>query len=303
VLTLRGATPRETARAALCADIDGFSLHAAVRVAKHTTASRRNSCAATSPGRLSDERVQLNAAGQVELKPRTPWRDGTTHLVMSAPEFMQRPAALATRLRLHLIRFHGALAPNAKLRPRVVPQGPQVQEQAEEVAVANECEVETVLAPPRPAPRRISHPPVIFYPPFFSCWTTVQLKDRGLVVFFKERAPGDMIYLSGEQECTAGSGATGRDKLVAVQHDAKWHDDPLGQSQASISFDLTFADGEREKVDVFTLPAHYWLKGGLYGGLDGWFQGDERGKLFTAHDTWNVVDAATRTSSRPCPIT
>jgi hypothetical protein len=27
--------------------------------------------------------VQLNDTGQVELKLQTPWRDGTTHLVMS----------------------------------------------------------------------------------------------------------------------------------------------------------------------------------------------------------------------------
>ena len=36
-----------------------------------------------------------NAAGQMEFKLRTPWRDGTTHLVMSPLEFMQRLAALA----------------------------------------------------------------------------------------------------------------------------------------------------------------------------------------------------------------
>jgi hypothetical protein len=36
VLTLRGATPRKPAvRQPLCADIDGFSLHAAVRVEAH----------------------------------------------------------------------------------------------------------------------------------------------------------------------------------------------------------------------------------------------------------------------------
>jgi hypothetical protein len=36
VLTLRGAIPREAAaRQRLCADIDGFSLHAAVRVEAH----------------------------------------------------------------------------------------------------------------------------------------------------------------------------------------------------------------------------------------------------------------------------
>ena len=36
-------------------------------------------------------------------------------------EFMQRLAALVPRPRLHLIRFHGVLAPNAKLRSQVVP--------------------------------------------------------------------------------------------------------------------------------------------------------------------------------------
>jgi hypothetical protein len=32
---------------------------------------------------VTDHRVQINAAEQVELKLKTPWRDGTTHLVIS----------------------------------------------------------------------------------------------------------------------------------------------------------------------------------------------------------------------------
>jgi hypothetical protein len=43
---------------------------------------------------------------------------------MSPLEFMQRLAALVPRPRLHLIRLHGVLAPNAKLRALVVPQAP-----------------------------------------------------------------------------------------------------------------------------------------------------------------------------------
>lgn len=92
---------------------------------------------------LSDERVQLNTAGQVELKLKTPWRDGTTHLVMNPLECMQWPAALVPRPRLHLIRFHGVLAPNAKLRALVVPQGPPKDEEAASEAAAGQCEVET----------------------------------------------------------------------------------------------------------------------------------------------------------------
>ena len=55
----------------------------------------------------------------VQLK--TPYRDGTTHLVMSPLEFLHRLAALVPRPRLHLIRFHGVLAPHAALRPHIVP--------------------------------------------------------------------------------------------------------------------------------------------------------------------------------------
>jgi hypothetical protein len=55
------------------------------------------------------------------LELKTPYRDGTSHLVMSPLEFMQRLAALVPRPRLHLIRFHGVLAPHAKLRAAIVP--------------------------------------------------------------------------------------------------------------------------------------------------------------------------------------
>jgi hypothetical protein len=61
---------------------------------------------------------------------------------------MQRLAALVPGPRLQLIRSHGVLAPNAKLRPLAVPQVPEVQEQAIEVAVASECEAETLQARP-----------------------------------------------------------------------------------------------------------------------------------------------------------
>ena len=63
VLTLRGAMPREgTARQPLCADIDGFSLHAAVQVEAHGRKRLEQLCRYITRPALSDERVQLNAA-------------------------------------------------------------------------------------------------------------------------------------------------------------------------------------------------------------------------------------------------
>jgi hypothetical protein len=70
---------------------------------------------------IANQRLQRNPAGQVVLQIKSPWRDGTTHIVMSPLEFMQRLAALVPRPRLNLIRFHGVLAPHAKLRAQIVP--------------------------------------------------------------------------------------------------------------------------------------------------------------------------------------
>ena len=56
---------------------------------------------------------------------KSAFKDGTTHIVMAPLEFMQRLAALVPRPRLHLIRFHGVLAPNAKLRSEIIPNPPE----------------------------------------------------------------------------------------------------------------------------------------------------------------------------------
>ena len=66
----------------------------AVRVEARDRKRLEQLCRYTTRPALSDRRVQLNDAGQVELKLKTPWRDG----VMSPLEFMQR-----------LIRLHSAL--------------------------------------------------------------------------------------------------------------------------------------------------------------------------------------------------
>ena len=155
VLTLQGAMPRETDfKQMLCADIDGVSLHAAVRCGADDRQALEQLCRYITRPALANERLQTNAAGRVVLKLKTPWRDGSTHLVMSPLAFMQRLAALVPRPRLHLIRFgiritslreasgpplreHGVLAPNAKLRAMVVPQGPEPAAQA---AQAAQCE-------------------------------------------------------------------------------------------------------------------------------------------------------------------
>ena len=156
VLTVQGAMPREKDfKQTLCADIDEFSLHAAVRCAADERQALEQLCRYMTRPALANVRVQTNAAGQVVLKLKTAWRDGTTHLVMSPPEFMQWLAALVPRPRLHLIRFHGVLAPSsitsAELRALVVPQEvPQAPEPAAPAQEAEPAQCEANCAHHRP---------------------------------------------------------------------------------------------------------------------------------------------------------
>jgi hypothetical protein len=70
-------------------------------------------------------RSQSALCADVLLQLKSAFKDGTTHIVMAPLEFMQRLAALVPRPRLHLIRFHGVLAPNAKLRSEIIPNPPE----------------------------------------------------------------------------------------------------------------------------------------------------------------------------------
>jgi hypothetical protein len=71
---------------------------------------------------IANERLALNRAGQVVLTLKTPYRDGTTYIVMSPLEFIQRLAALVPRPRLDLIHFHGGFAPKARSQHRDCPR-------------------------------------------------------------------------------------------------------------------------------------------------------------------------------------
>ena len=72
---------------------------------------------------VSVERLDLAAQGQVRYRLKTPYRDGTTHIVLEPVDFIARLAALVPPPRVHLTRFHGVLAAHAALRAAITPAG------------------------------------------------------------------------------------------------------------------------------------------------------------------------------------
>ena len=70
------------------------------------------------PGRLS-----LTPQGRVRYTLKTPYRDGTTHVVFEPLDFMARLAALVPKPRVHLTRYHGVFAPHSRWRAAITPAG------------------------------------------------------------------------------------------------------------------------------------------------------------------------------------
>ena len=73
---------------------------------------------------IAERRLSLANNGNVVIALKTPYDDGTTHVVLSPMEFMGRLAALVSRPRMNVTRFHGVFSPNSKLREYVVSQHP-----------------------------------------------------------------------------------------------------------------------------------------------------------------------------------
>ena len=59
--------------------------------------------------------------GQVRYELKTPYANGTTHVIFEPLDFISRLAALVPKPRVHLTRFHGVFAPNSKHRALVTP--------------------------------------------------------------------------------------------------------------------------------------------------------------------------------------
>jgi hypothetical protein len=110
----------------LCAQIDGFSLHARVRVPSGDRTRLERLCRYVARPAIATERLSLSKNGNLLYRFRRPWRDGSTHVVFEPLVFLERLAALVPRPRTHLVTYHGVLAPAATLRDRIVP-GPRPQ--------------------------------------------------------------------------------------------------------------------------------------------------------------------------------
>jgi pyruvate/2-oxoglutarate dehydrogenase complex dihydrolipoamide acyltransferase (E2) component len=116
----------------------GFSLHAGIDIAPGQRQKLERLCRYVSRPPVAVERMALSSSGHVRYTLKTPYRDGTTQIVLEPLDLMARLAALVPPPRMHLTRFHGVFAPHSKLRAAVTPAHRGVGAPKQPVASADE---------------------------------------------------------------------------------------------------------------------------------------------------------------------
>ncbi|MGA7799578.1 MAG: IS91 family transposase [Gammaproteobacteria bacterium] len=101
--------------------VAGFSLHAGVAARADERKKLERLCRYISRPAVSEQRLSLTPNGNIRYQLKTPYRDGTTHVIFEPLDFIARLAALVPRPRVNLTRFHGVFAPNSKHRAMVTP--------------------------------------------------------------------------------------------------------------------------------------------------------------------------------------
>jgi hypothetical protein len=110
-----------------CAEVAGFNVHA------NTSARARDrkrleilvKYLARPP--IAHDRLSKLPDGRLTLQFKQPWKDGTTHVVFTPQELIEKLIPLIPRPRAHVIRYHGILGPAAKDRHKIVPRSGPIQ--------------------------------------------------------------------------------------------------------------------------------------------------------------------------------
>jgi hypothetical protein len=116
----------------------GFSLHAGVATNANERAKLERLCRYITRPAVSTKRLSMTRNGQVRYELKTPWRNGTTHVIFEPLDIMYRMygmlraqgcagaaisrlVALVPKPRINLTRFHGVFASNSQYRTLVTP--------------------------------------------------------------------------------------------------------------------------------------------------------------------------------------
>ena len=117
---MRFPDPFKHARHAVA--LDGFSLHAGLRIHEHDRTGLEQLCRYAVRPPFALHRLSQGPDGKLLYKMKRA-RSGALFLLLTPDQLLARIATLVPPPRTHALRYHGVFAPNAKDRSRVVPGG------------------------------------------------------------------------------------------------------------------------------------------------------------------------------------
>ncbi len=103
-----------------CYSVNGFSLHCNTSTNTHARDRLERLIEYIARGPLSNERLEITSDDKVRLQLKSPWRDGTSHLLFTPHEFLEKLAAIIPPPKSHLVRWGGVFAANSTLRKMIV---------------------------------------------------------------------------------------------------------------------------------------------------------------------------------------
>lgn len=104
-----------------CASLHGFSLHAGTFCQAIERHKLRKLISYVSRPPLAHARIKQRDIGDINYKLKNPFHDGTTHVIFTPMEFVEKLAALIPKPRAHLTRYAGVFSRHSNLRAFVVP--------------------------------------------------------------------------------------------------------------------------------------------------------------------------------------
>jgi hypothetical protein len=103
-----------------CFSVNGFSLHANTSTNTLARDSLEKLIKYIARGPFSNDRVEITPERKVQLKLKTAYSDGTSHILLTFGEFIEKLVALIPRPKIHLVRWSGVFAPNSPLRQSII---------------------------------------------------------------------------------------------------------------------------------------------------------------------------------------
>jgi hypothetical protein len=118
----RGASPSGAtfSKAELCAQDEGFNLHAATRAGALDAQGRETLLRYILRPPIAQERIQHGPDNLVRIAFKRPFSDGTVAVDMDPLSLLLRLCAAVPAPRFHTVRYAGVLAARSKVRPHIV---------------------------------------------------------------------------------------------------------------------------------------------------------------------------------------